>query len=165
MALLRLDPTRELDSLQSDVNRIFDRFFEGRPANGASASRRWIPAMDLAETDDHLVLRADLPGLTREDVNIEIKDRVLTISGERSTESERQGEGFHRVERSFGRFSRALNLPQGVDPDQVAAGFENGVLEVKIPKPEEQKPTTVQIEAGVDAPKALEGSATEKTEK
>ncbi len=162
MALMRLEPIRELDSLQSDVNRIFDRFFDSRPTNGGGAARRWIPAMDLAETEDHLVLRADLPGMTRDEVSIEVKDGVLTISGERSAENERTGEGFHRVERSFGRFSRALNLPDGVDADKVVAGFYNGVLEVKIPKPEEQKPTTVQIEAGVDSPKSIESTATEK---
>lgn len=163
MALVRLDPARELDSLQADFNRIFDRFFDARPANGSSGSRRWIPAMDLAETEDHLVLRADLPGMDRDQVNIEIKDGVLTISGERNAETERTGEGFHRVERSFGRFSRSLNLPDGVEPDKVAAGFENGVLEVKIPKPEEQKPTTVAIEGGTQ--KSIESTATEKTEK
>src|ERR671910_3839846 len=137
MALVRWDPIRELDSLQGDMNRLFDRFFEGRAPNGTA--RRWIPAMDLVETDDHLVLRGDLPGMTEDDIDIEIKDNVLTVSGERKSEHEEKGKGFHRVERSFGSFSRSLTLPQGVDTDEVAASFDNGVLEVKIPKPEESK--------------------------
>jgi HSP20 family protein len=145
MALVRWDPIRELDSLQGDMNRLFDRFFEGRP-NGTG--RRWIPAMDLVETDDHLVLRGDLPGLTEDDVDIEIKDNVLTVSGERKSENEEKGEGYHRVERSFGSFSRSLSLPQGVDAQKVDAQFDNGVLEVRIPKPAEAKPTRVQIGKG-----------------
>jgi HSP20 family protein len=155
MALVRWDPIRELDSLQGDMNRLFDRFFEGRAPNGVS--RRWIPAMDLVETEDSLVLRGDLPGMTEDDVDIEIKDNVLTVSGERKAESEEKGEGYHRVERSFGRFSRSLTLPQGIDPDKVEAGFENGVLEVRIPKPAEAKPTRVQIGKGT-----VEGSGEEK---
>jgi HSP20 family protein len=156
MAMVRWDPVRELDSLQSDMNRLFDRFF-GAPAGNGLTERRWIPAMDLVETDDSLVLRADLPGMTEDDVEIEVKDGVLTISGERKSEHEEKGEGFHRVERSFGRFSRALNLPDGVQADKVEAKFDNGVLEVRIPKPEETKPTRVQIGKG-----SVEGSGKEK---
>jgi HSP20 family protein len=155
MALVRWDPIRELDSLQGDMNRLFDRFFEGRVANGTS--RRWIPAMDLVETEDHLVLRGDLPGMTEDDVDIEIKDNVLTVSGERKAEHEEKSEGYHRVERSFGSFSRSLTLPQGIDPEKVEAKFENGVLEVHIPKPAEAKPTRVQIGKGT-----VEGSGEEK---
>jgi HSP20 family protein len=156
MALVRWDPIRELDSLQGDMNRLFDRFFEGRSTNGGSA-RRWIPAMDLVETDDHLVLRGDLPGMTEEDINIEIKDNVLTVSGERRADREEKGEGYHRVERAFGSFSRSLSLPQGIDPEHVEANFEKGVLEVRVPKPAEAKPTRVQIGKG-----ALEGTGKEK---
>jgi HSP20 family protein len=155
MALVRWDPIRELDSLQNDMNRLFDRFFEGRAANGTA--RRWIPAMDLVETDDHLVLRGDLPGMTEDDVNIEIKDNVLTVSGERKAEREDKREGYHRVERAFGSFSRSLSLPAGVDADKVEANFDNGVLEVRIPKPAEAKPTRVEIGKGT-----VEGSGTEK---
>jgi HSP20 family protein len=156
MAIVRWDPVRELDSLQGDMNRLFDRFFEGRAPNGGS--RRWIPAMDLVETEGHLVLRGDLPGLTEDDVDIEIKDNVLTVSGERTSESEDKGAGYHRVERAFGRFSRSLTLPQGVDAEQVEANFDNGVLEVRIPKPAEAKPTRVQIGKG-----SIEGSGKETT--
>jgi HSP20 family protein len=155
MALVRWDPIRELDSLQGDMNRLFDRFFEGRGANGTA--RRWIPAMDLVETEDHLLLRGDLPGMTEDDIEIEIKDSLLTVSGERKAESEEKGEGYHRVERAFGSFSRSLTLPQGVDTDKVEANFDKGVLEVRIPKPAEAKPTRVQIGKGT-----VEGTGQEK---
>lgn len=147
MALVKWDPSRELDLLQSDMNRLFDSFFQGR--NGAqNGSRRWIPPMDLAETETEYVLRADLPGLEEGDIDVEVKDNVLRVSGERRAEHEESREGYHRVERSFGRFSRALDLPEGVDPEQIAASFERGVLEVRIPKPEERQPTKVPIGAG-----------------
>jgi len=155
VAIVRWDPIRELDSLQGDMNRLFDRFFEGRTGNGTS--RRWIPAMDLVETDEHLVLRGDLPGMTEDDVDIEIKDNVLTVSGERKAEHEDKGEGYHRVERSFGSFSRSLNLPAGIEPERVEASFDKGVLEVRVPKPAEAKPTRVQIGKGT-----VEGSGHEK---
>ena len=150
MALVRWDPAVEVDSLQSEVNRLFDGFFgNGRAAaNGNGAARRWVPAMDLAETEDHLVLTADLPGLGEDDISIEIKDGVLTIAGERRGGGERGGKGFHRIERSFGRFSRSLTLPDGIDAESVAAGFDRGVLEVRIPKPAERKPHKVEIGAG-----------------
>jgi HSP20 family protein len=154
MALVRWDPAREVDGLQSEMNRLFDTFFGGDDTRGA---RRWVPAMDLVETDDHLVLRADLPGLDQDDVSIEIKDGVLTVSGQRRTEHEEKAEGFHRVERAYGSFSRSLSLPRGVDPDKVAAGFDKGVLEVRIPKPEERTPHRVAIGAG-----GVEGTAEEK---
>jgi len=113
--------------------------------------------MDLSETDSALVLRADLPGLDRDDVSIEIKDNVLTVSGERHREREDKKEGYHRIERSYGSFSRSLTLPRGIDPESVSADFDKGVLEVRIPKPAEQKPHQVSI-----ADKAIEGSGTEK---
>ena len=158
MALVRWDPIRDLDSLQSDMNRLFDRFFDAGRGNGSGgAVRRWIPAMDLVESEDDLVLRADLPGMREEDVEIEIKDGVLTLSGERKAEHEQKGEGFHRVERAFGRFSRALSLPDGVNASKVAASFGDGVLEVRVPKPEETKPTRVRIGS-----ESVEGKGTEK---
>ena len=92
--------------------------------------------MDLAETEDEFVLKADLPGLSEDDVSIELEDNVLTVSGERKGEHEERKDGYYRVERSYGRFSRSLTLPEGVDADAVKASFDHGVLEVHIPKPE-----------------------------
>jgi HSP20 family protein len=154
MALVRWDPARELDALQGDMNRLFDSFFgrrEGAAANGYG-SRRWIPPMDLVETDDHLVLRADLPGVERGDIAIEVKDGLLTVSGERRAQHEEKREGYHRVERSFGRFSRSLELPKGIEAGGIEASFDKGVLEVRMPKPAERKPTRIEIQGGDEKP-------------
>jgi HSP20 family protein len=163
MALVRWEPVRELTSLQTEMNRLFNTFFDtpssSRGGNGG-ALRRWLPPMDLVETDDHFVLRADLPGLSEEDVTIELEDSVLTVAGERKAEHEDTREGFYRVERSFGEFRRSLTLPEGVDADGITAAFDKGVLEVRIPKPAERKPRRVAIQVGGEKA-AIEGSETE----
>jgi HSP20 family protein len=143
-----------------DVDRLFDAFF-----GGERESRRWVPQMDLVEAEDHFVLKADLPGLGESDVSIEVQDGTLTISGERKAEHEARERGWYRIERSFGSFSRSLTLPDGVDPDGISAEFDRGVLEVRIPKPEERKPRRVQIKPGSDngssETPAVEGTAQE----
>jgi HSP20 family protein len=143
-----------------DVDRLFDAFF-----GGERDSRRWVPQMDLVEAEDHFLLKADLPGLDENDVSIEVQDGTLTISGERKAEHESSERGWYRIERSFGSFSRSLTLPDRVDPGGISASFDRGVLEVRIPKPEEHKPRRVEIKAAATpenggAP-AVEGSATE----
>jgi HSP20 family protein len=157
MALVRWEPARELDTLQGEVNRLFDTFFGGA-GNGGTRARRWVPAMDLVETEDSLVLRADLPGLDRDDVSIEVKDRLLTIAGKREAEQSEKADGYYRVERAFGSFSRSLALPDGIEADKVKASFDKGVLEVTIPKPAEQQPHRVEIGSGG----AIEGAGEEK---
>ena len=137
--LMKPEPfTREID-------RVFDAFF-GQTDQG----RRWVPPVDLVEAEDHFVLKADLPGLSEGDVNIEVQDGALTISGERKAEHEQREKGWYRIERSFGRFSRSLTLP-------------DGVLEVHIPKPEERKPRRISISggAGNGQPAEVEGTAKE----
>jgi HSP20 family protein len=138
-----------------DVDRLFDAFFGA----DRDQSRRWVPPVDLVEAEDHFVLKADLPGLTEQDVSIEVQDGTLTISGERQAEHESNERGWYRIERSFGSFSRSLTLPDGVNADAITARFDNGVLEVSIPKPEERKPRRVEISTN-GAP-TLEGSASE----
>ena len=158
MAIVRWEPLREFSTLQNEMNRLFNTVFDAPAGNGGGSTlRRWMPAMDLVETEDHFVLRADLPGLSEDDVTIEVEDRVLTISGERKAEHEVSKEGYHRVERAFGPFSRALTLPEGVDADAVAATFDRGVLEVRIPKPEQRKPRKVTI--GLGGQKTIEADA------
>jgi HSP20 family protein len=160
MALIRWEPVRELNTLQNEMNRLFNSVFDTPVPNGNTSIRRWIPAMDLVETDDDFVLRADLPGLSEGDVNIELEDSVLTVSGERKSEHEDRKEGYYRVERASGSFSRSLTLPEGVNPDAIKASFEKGVLEIRIPKPEERKPRKVAISVGGGEPKTIEGSET-----
>ena len=162
MTLIRWEPAREINSLQQEMNRLFSSFFDPSGSGPATASpRRWIPAMDLVETDEHFVLRADLPGLSESDVDLSLEQNVLTLSGERKTEHEEQGEGYYRLERSSGAFSRSLTLPEGVDGDAITARFDKGVLEVRIPKPEARKPRKLQIQVG-DAPVPVEGRAAEQ---
>ncbi len=161
MALIRWEPVRELNTIQSEMNRLFNTLFDA-PAgagNGVTPARRWIPPMDLVETDDKFVLRADLPGVSEEDVKVELEDNVLTVSGERKAEHEERKEGYYRLERSSGSFSRSLTLPEGVKADAVEAAFDKGVLEIRIPKPEERKPRKVAISVGGAQP-AIEGAET-----
>src|SRR4051794_14210016 len=140
------------------MNRLFNTVFDApaTPGNGGTM-RRWVPPMDLLETADHFVLRTDLPGMTQEDVKIELEDSTLTVSGERKSEHEDKQEGYYRVERAFGGFSRSLTLPKGIDADAVTASFENGVLEIRVPKPEERKPRRISIAVG-DQPATIEGA-------
>ncbi len=133
------------EPFSGDLHRLFDTLFENRVS---AAQQRWVPSMDLVEAEDHFLLKADLPGLAEEDVNIEVRDNALTISGERKAEHERRERGWYRVERSFGSFSRSLSLPEGVDPDAITASFDRGVLSVTIPKPEQRKPRRIQIGGG-----------------
>ncbi len=164
MPVVRWDPVREIDTLQGEMNRLFSTFFDtptNRGANGGSGgARRWIPAMDLVEAGEHFVLKADLPGMTEGDVNIEIEKNVLTISGERKAELEEKHEGYYRLERTSGAFSRSLTLPEGIDAGAVTATFANGVLEVRIPKPIQPEPQRVQIAVGGGEPQTIEGETT-----
>lgn len=138
MTLLYREPTRLLSTLFDSPTG------HARP----TVARRWIPSMDLTETAQDFVLRADLPGLTPDDVAIDVEDRVLSISGERKAQELGEDGRAIRVERATGAFRRTLTLPDGVDPAAVAASFEHGVLEVRIPKPEARKPRRVEITAG-----------------
>ena len=159
MAMIRWEPARELQAIQQEMNRLFGSAFEtqGGLANGTAGSR-WIPPMDLVEDDDHFVVRADLPGVEEKDVSVELEDNVLTISGERRSDAEQRKEGYYRIERAHGAFTRSLTLPEGIDPEGIKASYGNGVLEVRIPKPEERKPRKVAINVGDSAP-VIEGQA------
>jgi len=154
MNLVSWDPFRDLTMLQGDVNRLFDRF--GGPAD---TRRPWSPALDIHEEAGQFVVRCDLPGMTERDVEIEVENRVLRIAGERRQSTTGAGEGYRRIERSFGRFERMLTLPAGVDPDTIEATFEHGVLELRVPKPEQAQPRRIRI-AGT-ARDTIEGAAPE----
>ena len=147
------------EPFSQEFDRLFTRLFDTQNAS----PQRWVPAMDLTEAEDHFVLKADLPGLSEDDVSIEVQDNTLTISGERSAEHVQREKGWHRIERSFGRFSRALTLPDGVNPDGVSAEFDRGVLSVRIPKPEARQPRKIAIGAGGNGQPAVEGSAEERS--
>jgi HSP20 family protein len=150
--LMRPEPfTQEFD-------RLFSSLFNNTRTGGTV--QRWVPPMDLVEADEAFVLKADLPGLAEDDVSIEVQDNVLTVSGSREAEHERKEQGWFRLERSYGSFSRSLTLPDGVDPEKVEARFDRGVLEIRIPKPEERKPRRISIGANGNGHKTIEGSTT-----
>jgi HSP20 family protein len=160
MTLVRWTPMGQLASLQSDMARLMNQFFSTPTGNGGNGFT-WLPAVDVTETDNELVLSFDLPGLSQEQIAIELEDNVLTVSGERERKHEQTGDNFYRWERRFGTFSRSVALPAGVTEDQIQATYENGVLEIHVPKPEEQRRKRIQIGAGSSAG-AIEGTGTRK---
>src|SRR3954469_2707163 len=147
------------EPFSTEFNRLFNSLWD-QPL----ASERWVPSMDLVETEDHYLLKADLPGMKQDDVAIEFNDGTLTVSGERKAEYERKEKGFFRLERSFGKFSRSLTLPDGIDPDRIDASFTDGVPDTRTPKPEEPKPRRIEVSwhangNGNGKPATIEGSS------
>jgi HSP20 family protein len=147
MALIRWEPARQSYSLQREVNRLFGTLLDSQTGERPTAPRRWIPAVDLIEENDRFVLRADLPGVGEDDLEIEVEDRVLRVSGQRNTEHQEHTDGYYRLERASGSFRRSLRLPEGVEAEQIEASFAGGVLEVSIPKPEQRQPKRVAVKA------------------
>jgi HSP20 family protein len=143
LSITRRDPFRSLSALQEQVNRLFeDTFFRG---SDEAALTAWAPSVDIYETEQELVLRADLPGLTEKDIDLRIENNMLTIRGERQFEKNVKEENYLRVERAFGSFSRSFTLPNTVNPDAIKAEYKDGVLTVTLPKREESKPRQVKI--------------------
>jgi len=145
--LVRWEPFRELGTLQSEMSRLMNGMLEG---NGRQ-SQNWVPSLDVWETPSEVVYAFDLPGIREEQITIEVKDETLTISADREKTEETSENGFYRFERRYGTFARAVGLPQGVDQDNISARYENGVLEVRVPKPEEQKPKKIELSKTLDA--------------
>ena len=145
--LVRWEPFRELGTLQSEMSRLMNGMLEG---NGRQ-SQNWVPALDVWETPTEVVYAFDLPGIREEQITLEVKDETLTVSADREKTEETSENGFYRFERRYGMFARAVGLPQGVDQDNISARYENGVLEVRVPKPEEQKPKKIELSKTLDA--------------
>ncbi len=153
MAIVRWEPFRELAALQNEMSRWMGQFPGGAtPGNGQSST--WLPSVDVWETDAELVLSFDLPGISEDEIAVELDDNVLAVSGRRERTSEHSNERFYRFERRFGTFSRSVTLPPGVKEDSIAADYANGVLEIRIPKPEEPKPKRIKVGSG----EAIEGT-------
>ncbi len=165
MAIVRWEPFRELAALQNEMGRWMNQVVGGagtalQPGNGGQATATWLPAVDVWETENELVLSFDLPGIQEDQISVELDDTVLTVSGQREREERETGDRFYRYERRFGTFQRSVSLPPGVNEDDIKATYRNGVLEVRVPKPEEQKPKRIQI--GVESQGAIEGTSTRK---
>lgn len=133
----------EPTDLFGDMDRMFAGFF--RPLQQAPGSDVWAPAIDIRETADEFIIDAELPGLTKNDVDITFEDGVLTLSGERRMEEQTEDKGYRRVERRYGSFSRSLALPREIDAENVSAAFKSGLLTVHVPKKEAAKPRSIKI--------------------
>lgn len=147
MALVKWDPFRDIITLRERMDRMFeDSLARFRMPEEAAMPTFWSPSVDIYETDENIVLKAELPGVDKKEVSVEVKDNTLILKGERKREKEVKEENYHRVERSFGTFMRSFSLPVTVKQDQVKAKFKDGVLEVTLPKSEEAKPKQVKVE-------------------
>jgi len=145
MTLVRWNPTRDLISIQEEMNRIFDSFF-GLTRRGEELDTiRWTPRVNIEESEDSFEITADLPGMNKDDIKVEVRDHTLTIRGERKLEEEKKNKNFHLFERCYGEFSRTFTLPENADTDKIEAEFENGVLRLNIPKVEEAKPKEIKV--------------------
>lgn len=149
MNIIKYDPFREMRSLQDEVNRLFASSFS-RDNDNELTRGAWSPHVDIFEDKDRIVLEAELAGMKPEDVNISIENNVLTLHGERRFEKKEDDKNFHRIERSYGRFTRSFTLPPTVTSDNAVAEFENGILRLTLAKREEAKPRRIEIKA-VDA--------------
>ena len=142
----RWDPFRDLLSIQRDMNRLFSDTLSAREDAPVSRSETWVPAVDIFESTDAFTIAVELPGVKKEDIQLELKDESLTLRGERKPERDVR-EGVHRIERVYGPFHRAFNLPSNIDTTSVKASFRDGVLEIVLPKAEEAKPRQINIAA------------------
>ena len=146
MSIIRWEPFRDLVSTQDRFNQLFnDTFARAFGDQQEVSSRAWIPPADIFETGDSLVLKVELPGINPDDVEIRVEDSTLYLKGERKFEKEVKEENLHRVERSYGTFTRSFALPNTIDADNVNAEYENGILTLTMPKREEAKPRTIKI--------------------
>ncbi len=143
--LTRWNPLREMQGLQDRLNDLLDWRLGRRAQGQGSEWFGWSPSVDIAEDEKEYVVRAELPGLKKEDVNVSFEDGLLTISGERKQEQEQKERKYHRVECSYGRFNRSFSLPADTKPDQIKAEFKDGVLSVRVPKSESAKPKQIAV--------------------
>ena len=155
--LVRWEPFRELASLQTEMSRLMNGLLEG---NGRT-TQNWVPALDVWETENEIVYAFDLPGIPEENVSVELNEDALTVSAKREQTAEVSKDSFYRFERRFGTFARTVALPQGVDESAIKADYSHGVLEVRVAKPEVQKPRKIQIGLSGQEQPTIEGTATE----
>lgn len=136
--------TPDFKNIQTQLNRIFEPF--ARMATDEDlATGSWVPPVDVAETQEKILVRAEVPGMKQEDINIEFENGILTIRGERKIEKNGEGTTWHRVERTYGNFVRSFTLPRTVDPEHITAAYRDGILEIEVPKKEEAKPKQIRI--------------------
>ena len=159
MSIVRYDPFRDMRTLQEEVNRLFSTNLTRAFDDQGIGRGAWAPSVDIYENKDQIVLEAELPGMNQEDFDLSIENNVITLRGERKFEKKDEGDNFHRVERSYGSFTRSFTLPPTVSSENVVAGFDNGILRLELAKREEAKPRRIEIKAGASSPKTIEANA------
>jgi HSP20 family protein len=146
MDLIRWNPLKEMVTLRDRMNRLFDdSLFRSDRRNEETEMGVWLPAVDVFEKEDQLVIKAELPGMDKKDISLDFKDGVLTLSGVRKSENEVKEDNFYRREMSYGKFVRSFSLPADSDADQIKAEFQNGLLTVEVPKPERHQPKQIKV--------------------
>ncbi len=140
-----LTPFRDFERMRRDMDRLWGSFFEGSLKKGTDGEAQWLPSLDISETSNDLVVKAELPGMDPKDIDISLNDGMLTIKGERKQEKQEKEENYHLIERSYGSFCRSVKLPKEVKHDKVKASFRNGVLKIVLPKSEESKKKEVKV--------------------
>jgi HSP20 family protein len=145
--MVRFDPFRDLAVLQDRMNRLFNDVYRPRQSDELMNRGTWTPAVDIYEVDGGLVLKAELPDMRREDIDVSVENNTLTLKGERKLDHEIKQENFHRIERAYGSFVRSFSLPNTVDAGKIAAEYKSGVLTIKLPVREEAKARQIQIDA------------------
>jgi len=143
MALIRWDPFRDMITLRDKMNRLFEDAFKGEERDLVSST--WAPSVDIYESENELVLNAEIPGIDEDNIEVKIEDNNLTLRGERKLEEETKEENYHRIERSYGSFYRSFSLPHYIDQENIKAEHDNGVLRIHMPKKHELKPRNVKI--------------------
>jgi len=145
MNIIRWDPFRDLATLRERMNRLFEEAYTSRGEEKDLVASTWNPSVDIYETENALVMKAELPGIDENDIELKIEDSTLTLKGDRKFEKETKEENYHRIERSYGSFYRSFTLPRNIDQDKIKAECENGILKVTLPKKAELKPKKVKI--------------------
>jgi HSP20 family protein len=143
--ITRWDPFRDLVTIQDELNRLFGRTYGGAEPTRSNTAGNWSPALDVYETPDELVATVELPGIEPKEVEVAVEDSTLMINGSREFAQETDEHNYHRVERRYGSFSRAIRLPETADPERVEARFDKGVLTIEVPKREEAKPRRIEV--------------------
>ena len=146
MTLTKWDPFKDLLTLQDRMNRLFDESVRNvKPGDEALSSAIWSPAVDIYETDDEVVVKAELPEINQKDIDIQIENNTVTLRGERKFNKETKKENFHRIERAYGSFSRSFTLPSTIDQEKIRADYKDGILKISMPKREETKPKQIKV--------------------
>ena len=162
MSIVRYDPFRDLRTLQEEVNRLFSTNMTRAFGDEGIGRGAWAPSVDIYENKDQIVLEAELPGMKKEDFDLSIENSVITLRGERRFEKTDESDNYHRVERSYGQFTRSFTLPQTVSSEGATAEYNNGVLRVTLPKREETKSRRIEVAATDAATKTIDTKSTDK---